>query len=106
MLSPIHASILGKTELFLTKTQIVEIFLEMILETFIKSHFAINFDGLDLDFYFCSTMYIKLVGYRVFQQVLEKIQNLREIRIWKSYVKNICQIEVSSALLLRIFSPF
>ena len=37
-----------------------------------------------------------------FQQVLEKIQNLREIRIWKSYVKKIRQIEV----LLRIFSPF
>ena len=51
-------------------------------------------------------MYIKLVGYRVFQQVLEKIQNLREIRIWKSYVKNIRQIEVRSALLLRIFFAF
>ena len=51
-------------------------------------------------------MYIKLVGYRVFQQVLEKIQNLREIRIWKSYVKKIRQIEVRSALLLRIFRLF
>ena len=74
------------------KIQIVEMFLEMIFKDLQEHHkisFAINFDGLDLDFYFCLTMYIKLVGYRVFQQVLEKIQNLREIRIWKSCVKNI-----------------
>ena len=43
--------------------------------------------------------FLGILKYRVSQQVLVKISNLREIGILKNFVKNIRQIEVRSALL-------
>ena len=42
---------------------------------------------------------VKIIIYRVYQQVLVKISNLREIWSLNFFVKKICQSEVRSALL-------